>query len=331
MKRWMGILGIALGTTAVSLLVGLLCVLAVKEWMIKPEGTAVVNMGGTDQSPAAGKADDTESVTDAKDHPEKENPSDSQSGTETQSDISGDAETEEGSPETTGQSDESEQPSGAEQLLDEAELLERGKVIYLTFDDGPGPYTEQLLDILAQYQVKATFFVTANFEDYFDLIAREKEDGHTVAIHTYSHVYKKIYADEEAYFADLKQMDDVILEQTGERAKLVRFPGGSSNLVSSFNPGIMTRLAGLLEEKGYRYFDWNVVSGDAGETEDTAQVVKNVIEGVQKKGVAVVLQHDLYEFSVDAVEQIIQWGLENGYVFLPLTMDSPDIHHTIAN
>lgn len=215
--------------------------------------------------------------------------------------------------------------------LTEAELLERGKVIYLTFDDGPSAYTEELLEILARYGVKATFFVTGGYEPYFDMIGRAKEEGHTIGIHCYRHDYKQVYASEEAYFADLQKIDDIIYEQTGERAKLVRFPGGSSNISSKFNPGIMTRLTALVEEKGYRYYDWNVLSGDAGDTEDTDQIVENVIEGVKKKGIAVVLQHDSHQYSVDAVERIIIWGLENGYAFLPLSVDSPIIHHTVAN
>ena len=126
-------------------------------------------------------------------------------------------------------------------------------------------------------------------------------------------------------------IDDLIFEQTGERAELVRFPGGSSNQVSRFNKGIMTRLTKLVEEKGYRYFDWNVLSGDAGETRETAEIIQNIKEGILKKDIAVVLQHDIYDYSIAAVEEIIVWGMENGYVFLPLTMDSPTIHHPIAN
>lgn len=218
-----------------------------------------------------------------------------------------------------------------ELTLSEQQLIERGKVIYLTFDDGPTRHTAELLDILAKYNVKATFFVTAESRDYVGLIGRAKEEGHTVGIHCFYHDYKTVYASEQAYFADMQMIDDLIFEQTGERAELVRFPGGSSNQVSRFNKGIMTRLTKLVEEKGYRYFDWNVLSGDAGETRETAEIIQNIKEGILKKDIAVVLQHDIYDYSIAAVEEIIVWGMENGYVFLPLTMDSPTIHHPIAN
>lgn len=205
------------------------------------------------------------------------------------------------------------------------------KVVYLTFDDGPGPYTQQLLDVLAKYNVKATFFVTNSNSKYQDMIAKEYAAGHAIGIHTYCHDYNKIYASEEAYFEDLEAMQDVIVAQTGKETSLLRFPGGSSNTVSNITPGLMTTLTQEVQNRGYQYFDWNVSSGDAGETTDTDQVAENVIAGIKKHNVSVVLQHDIKSFSVDAVEKIIQWGLDNGYTFLPLNYDSPPAHHHINN
>lgn len=205
-----------------------------------------------------------------------------------------------------------------------------GKIIYLTFDDGPGPHTRRLLDILKKYNVKATFF-TCN-TGYTSLIADEYNEGHSVAIHSASHIYSKIYASKAAYFADLQKQSDIIYNKTGIRTTLVRFPGGSSNTVSrKYCSGIMTALSRSLTDQGYQYFDWNVLSGDAGETESTDEVYRNVIRGVQRQDVSVVLQHDIMGFSVDAVERIIIWGLKNGYTFLPLDATSPAPHQTIAN
>ena len=83
--------------------------------------------------------------------------------------------------------------------------------------------------------------------------------------------------------------------------------------------------------RGFRYFDWNVDSNDAGGAKSAAEVYENVISGVQRQRVSVVLQHDIKGFSVNAVEQIIQWGLENGYTFLPLGSDSPTAAHDVRN
>ena len=206
------------------------------------------------------------------------------------------------------------------------------KVVYLTFDDGPGKYTEKLLDVLDKYNVKVTFFVTNQYPDYIDMIGEEYRRGHTVALHTYSHDYADLYSSVDAYYKDLNKMSDLCYEQTGVHPTILRFPGGSSNGISKkYCRGIMTELIKSVEANGYQYADWNVTSGDAGETTSTDQVAKNVIEGMKNSKVSVVLQHDIKGFSVDAVETIIKWGLENGYTFLPMQPDSPMKHHGINN
>ena len=206
-----------------------------------------------------------------------------------------------------------------------------GKTIYLPFDDGPGPYTSKLLDVLAAYNVKATFFVTAANPKYYDMIAREVNEGHSVGVHSYSHNYKTIYSSEEAFFNDFNAMEEIIYEQTGSYTQLCRFPGGSSNTVSNFNPGIMSRLTEALTDMGYKYFDWNVSSGDAGETTKTDVVISNIESGCRGMKASVVLQHDIKDFSVNAVESVIIWGLQNGYTFRALDMSSPDAHHGVNN
>ena len=205
------------------------------------------------------------------------------------------------------------------------------RTIYLTFDDGPGPYTNALLNVLSAYNVKATFFVTALNSRYEDAIGRAYREGHAIGVHSATHNYYEIYASEEAFFNDFNLVQDMIYRQTGEYTAITRFPGGSSNTVSSFNQGIMSRLANSLESMGYVYFDWNVSSGDAGETTDTDTVAANIISGIAGMRYAVVLQHDIKDYSVNAVEQVILWGLSNGYVFRALDTSSPNAHHGIAN
>ena len=206
-----------------------------------------------------------------------------------------------------------------------------GKVIYLTFDDGPGKNTPRLLDMLKKYNIKATFFVVNT--GYISTIRRIAEEGHTLAMHTMSHVYKEIYANEEAYFKDLYAIQNIIKEQTGQESKILRFPGGSSNRSSSFNPGIMTRLTKLVEEEGFVYFDWTVDSKDSVGARTPEEVFQNVASGVlnAKKDYSIILQHDIKRYSVDAVETIILWGLANGYTFLPIDENTPVCHHTVRN
>ena len=123
----------------------------------------------------------------------------------------------------------------------------------------------------------------------------------------------------------------MIYECTGIRTTLVRFPGGSSNKVSSFNPGIMSRLTEELTMRGFQYFDWNVSSGDSGTT-NTAKILENLKKGISSKKCSVVLQHpETRAFSMAALEDLILWALENGYTFLALDATSPGMHHSVNN
>lgn len=208
--------------------------------------------------------------------------------------------------------------------------------IYLTFDDGPGPYTEELLGILKKYNVKVTFFVTDQFPDYLDVISKEYAAGHTVAIHTYSHKYSEIYSGVEEYCADFNRMRDTIIELTGSETNLFRFPGGTSNTESrNYCKGIMTVLSQAMPAMGYKAFDWNVDSGDASTARNPDSVFNNVTSGIEYNintfGYAVVLQHDIKEYSVHAVEDIILWGKQNGYTFAALDITSPRAWHNPAN
>ena len=208
-------------------------------------------------------------------------------------------------------------------------ILPERKTIYLTFDDGPGPYTDRLLDILKKYDVKATFFVVGTGHERE--MRRIVEEGHSIAVHSVTHKYKEIYADEEAYFRDLLGMQQIIEDHTGVKTTLLRFPGGGSNLVSSFNKGIMSTLTEAVQDAGFQYFDWNVDSNDAGGARTWQEVYENVTEGCRGQKVSVVLQHDIHPFSVEAVESIILWGRDRGYDFQPLTRNSFGAHHTVLN
>ena len=215
------------------------------------------------------------------------------------------------------------------------EMIDSGaakKIVFLTFDDGPGPYTEELLDILAKYDVKATFFVTGNGYDYENVLTREYRDGHSVAVHTYTHDYETVYTSEEAYWDDFNKMNDILEEYTGHRSDFFRFPGGASNEVSwQYNEGIMTRLTQQAIEKGLDYVDWDVSSGDGGATDNSEDVYYNVTNGIEEYDIAVVLMHDTHEFTVNAVEDIILYCLDNGYTMLPFYKGIYECHHGLNN
>ncbi len=206
------------------------------------------------------------------------------------------------------------------------------KIIYLTFDDGPGPYTADLLDILARYDVKATFFVTNQFPEYQDMIGREAQEGHLVALHTYQHDFSYLYASTENYWNDLEAMESVIEAQTGSRTNIIRFPGGSSNRVSfDYASGIMTELTQQVTERGYYYFDWNVSSGDAGGNTTKEEVYDALVKEVDGMNTSVILCHDIKNYTVEAMPDFLQWALDNGYSFRLLDEDSFNAHHTVHN
>ena len=210
------------------------------------------------------------------------------------------------------------------------------KTIYLTFDDGPSRYTEELLAILAKNQVKATFFTTSCDKTHLHMIRKEAEAGHTIALHTYTHNYQKIYSSKQAFWKDFYAQMNTIKSQTGKGTKLFRFAGGSSNTVSrNYTKGIMRELVKEITLKGYVYFDWNVSSGDAGSTTSSDGVYNNVIRQIKANTKyhypSVVLQHDTKLYSIRAVERIIKWGKANGYTFATLDTHSFAPHHPVAN
>ena len=231
-----------------------------------------------------------------------------------------------------GNKTKAERKVTVKRIVNDESKAASGKVIYLTFDDGPGPYTEDLLAILKKYKVRATFFVTHGFPKYEDMIGKEAAAGHTVAVHTYTHDYGQIYASTDAYWSDFNRMNDIVEDQTGKRTTLFRFPGGSSNTVSAnYSSGIMTKLVKQAADKGYTYFDWNVSSGDAGGTTSPSGVYSNCVAGVSSHDTSVILCHDIKSYTVEAMEDFIEWALKEGYTFLPLSPYSPTAHHGVNN
>lgn len=203
--------------------------------------------------------------------------------------------------------------------------------IYLTFDDGPSnTTTATILDILKEEGVKATFFVTNSGSD--SLIKRMYDEGHTVALHTASHNYAKVYQSDDAYFSDLKTVSDRVKRITGQTSKIVRFPGGSSNTVSKkYNIGIMSRLTKSLLNQGYRYYDWNIDSQDAYNAKTSSQVYKNVTSNLSKNKANIVLMHDIKTQTRDALRDIIKYGKENGYTFDRIDMNTHMVRQKVNN
>ena len=203
--------------------------------------------------------------------------------------------------------------------------------IYLTFDDGPSILTKQILDILNQEEVKATFFVV-NVNEYTKVAFNT---GHSIGLHSNTHNYSYIYKSKQNYFQDLESINNKVFNIIGIRSKIIRFPGGSSNTISRhYNKGIMSELVNDVINRGYSYFDWNIDSNDAGrDINNRTNIYNNVINNLSHNKTNIVLMHDSlgHDATVAALRDIIHYGKRNGYTFSALTIDTPAIRHQTNN
>ena len=201
--------------------------------------------------------------------------------------------------------------------------------VYLTFDDGPSSNTNQILDILADHDVKATFFVVGKEgEEYQELYKRIVEEGHTLAMHSYSHKYQEIYQTVEAYSADLSKLQEFLYDITGVWCRYCRFPGGSSNTVSKVD---MHELIAYLDEQDISYFDWNISSGDATSAYISPEnIIRNCTVNLREYDEAIILMHDASEkkTTVEALPELIETiQAMEGTKIVPITDDTEPIHH----
>lgn len=207
-----------------------------------------------------------------------------------------------------------------------------GKKVYLTFDDGPSSNTDQILDILKDYDVKATFFVVGKTDERsVKAYQRIVEEGHTLAMHSYSHRYDEIYESKEAFARDLNSLQEYLYETTGVWPRIYRFPGGSSNTVSKVD---MQELIEYLTDIGITYFDWNVASGDAvSRTLPAETIVNNCLSGIEKQKECVILMHDASNkgTTIEALPRIIEAIQEQGDAeLLPITDETVPVQHIAA-
>lgn len=213
---------------------------------------------------------------------------------------------------------------------DQGEVTEEPvRRVYLTFDDGPSSGTEEILDILAEYDVKATFFVVGKTGEWAeDAYRRIVEDGHTLGMHSYTHEYQQIYASLDAYSEDVLTLQDYLYNITGYKSVYVRFPGGSSNKVSRTD---MREFIAWLEEAGFTYYDWNISSQDASGVKLTPeQIVNNCLKGLDQKDNVIILMHDAASkhTTVEALPILIEriQAMENTEL-LPITEDTVPVQH----
>jgi len=201
--------------------------------------------------------------------------------------------------------------------------VSENKTAYLTFDDGPSKRTEEILDILKEKGVNATFFVIGEnlrTEWQQDLLRRMIDEGHTIGIHTYSHNYEKIYESVASYLEDFNQVFEMVYEITGEKSEVFRFPGGSIN---GYTKSFYQELIAEMLRRGFVYYDWNVSSEDAAGSTSAQKITESVITTMQGKSRIVILMHDSSgkKTTVAALPNIIDKITDEGYQFHELTRE----------
>ena len=226
-------------------------------------------------------------------------------------------------------SDESATETDAEEVK---VFVPNGKKVYLTFDDGPSSFTDDILDILDEYGVKATFFVvaedTSKKEGLMEIVSR----GHSIGLHSRSHDYAEIYSDIDSFIDDIDAVHDIVYRVTGVDSKLYRFPGGSAT-AEGWGGVDIEDCVDYLNDNGYTYYDWNALNGDAVNPDYSVEtMVWNVMDGVRSnEGDSIVLMHDQDNHlnTVEALPTIIETLLDEGYEILPLDQNSPTFQQYI--
>lgn len=209
----------------------------------------------------------------------------------------------------------------------ESEYVRELGTVYLTFDDGPSDNTYSILSYLEQYNIKATFFVVPNRSDgCYAKLKAIADAGHSIGIHSASHVYKDIYASVEAFLDDFHEAWDIVYDATGIKAEIFRFPGGS---VNDFNTETRDYIIQEMNRRGFRYFDWNVDSNDAGGATWT-EMYNSIPSDIANNYRSVVLMHDSNSTpnTVLVLGDVLHVLVNDGYKFDKINNNTRPVQFT---
>jgi peptidoglycan/xylan/chitin deacetylase (PgdA/CDA1 family) len=198
------------------------------------------------------------------------------------------------------------------------------KVAYLTFDDGPSTNTFEILDILQENGIKATFFIVgkAITDEGEDALRRMKNEGHAIGIHTYSHACNEIYCSVERFLKDFNMVYEQIHEITGERVNIYRFPWGSNN---GYSKNIKDALMEEMERRGFLCYDWNVDANDSVGKPTEYSIRRNIEKDLKNQDHPIILLHDssVNDLTVKTLPGIIRMLRDKGYDFDTLENREP--------
>ena len=210
---------------------------------------------------------------------------------------------------------------------DESDYVREEGTVYLTLDDGPSENTYSILSYLEQYNIKATFFVVpSRTESCYAKLKAIADAGHSIGVHSASHVYKDIYSSVEAYLEDFHEAWEMIYEATGIKTEIFRFPGGS---VNDFNADTRDHIIQEMTRRGFRFFDWNVDSNDAGGANWT-DMYNSIPRDIAVNYRSVVLMHDSASTpnTVLVLGDVLQVLVNEGYKFDKINNDTKPVQFT---
>jgi peptidoglycan/xylan/chitin deacetylase (PgdA/CDA1 family) len=204
------------------------------------------------------------------------------------------------------------------------EMKKGKKIAYLTFDDGPSENTFKVLDTLEEMNIKATFFIVGSAidEEGEDSLERMVYEGHTIGIHTYSHMCNEIYCSVERFLEDFNTVYQQIYDITGERVNIYRFPWGSNN---GYSKGIKDALMDEMERRGFSCYDWNVSADDSIGKPTSYSILRNIKKDLWRTDYPIILMHDskMNDLTVRMLPDIIQMLQNKGYEFDTLDHREP--------
>lgn len=220
-------------------------------------------------------------------------------------------------------------PTSTIKASDLAEDLKEGanqKVVYLTFDDGPGGDTTiSVLDTLKKHNVPATFFVIGSqIKGQEETILRMKNEGHSIGLHSYSHNRNKLYNGNEGFLNEMLKDQQTLYEVTGEKYTILRFPFGCNNSTYRLNESLVS----LLHKNNLKIYDWTTDSEDGAHPKANPSTILRKACDCKDDDTVTVLMHCSYvnANSAKALPGIIKFYKQKGYTFKAIDKNTPEVY-----
>lgn len=203
---------------------------------------------------------------------------------------------------------------------------EKEKVIYLTFDDGPSKLTPTVLDILKEYDVKATFFLIGNqIKGLEPIVSRIYNEGHSIGLHSYTHNISRIYSSSEVFINEMSKTQEEIFKVTGTRPNILRFPCGS---IRRLNISFLNEI----HKHNFKIYDWNAYMSDGENAKASPEkFYREATETTVKFHPIILLMHCDYghKNTIVALPRVIKYYKDKGYDFKTITEDTPEYYFPI--